>query len=100
MARGDLGGQRGDRELSALGWSFAALYRWEGVIRVVGGEKGENLVPWGGVMPYCATDRPTDRPMDRPTVNQRFAWLRLATKNENTFFLIICKKMCSIQDFS
>ena len=48
----DLGGRRGDRESSALGWRFAALCRWEGVIRVVGGEIG-NLVPWGGVSPHC-----------------------------------------------
>ena len=46
----DLGGWRGDREFSALGWRFAALCWWEGVIWVVGEEIG-NLVPWGGVSP-------------------------------------------------
>ena len=44
--------EEGDREFSALGWCFAALCWWEGVIWVVGGEIG-NLVPWGVVSPHC-----------------------------------------------
>ena len=46
----------GDKEFSALGWRFAALCWWEGVIWVVGGEIG-NLVPWGGVSPHCVGGR-------------------------------------------
>ena len=52
----DLGGRRGDREFSALGWRFAALCWWEGVIWVVGG-KIRNLVPWGGVPLHCVGGR-------------------------------------------
>ena len=47
----DLGGRRGDREFSVLGWRFATLCWWEGVIWVFGGEIG-NLVPWAGVLPH------------------------------------------------
>ena len=50
----DLGGQRGDREFSALEWRFAALCRQEGVIWVVGGEIGKSM-PWGVVLPHCAS---------------------------------------------
>ena len=48
----DLGGRRGDRKFSALGWRFAALCRLEGVIWVVGGEVG-NLEHRGGVSLHC-----------------------------------------------